>query len=147
MLFVSLLLMSITWYVDAVIRCASGLSTGIWTQRRSTLSWGWCMKHWLTARKGDYTKFIFFGMHKQKWDKTVLNIYKRREIIIYDHFIHIHRSGLKILCSPSNKWSPYKSFQQCLDSFHSEAAAKVMVELLGSYTEDNASQARVDAHR
>lgn len=29
----------------------------------------------------------------------------------------------------------------------SEAAAKVMVELLGSYTEDNASQARVDAHR
>ncbi|KPP76707.1 eukaryotic translation initiation factor 3 subunit M-like, partial [Scleropages formosus] len=28
-----------------------------------------------------------------------------------------------------------------------EAAAKVMVELLGSYTEDNASQARVDAHR
>jgi len=31
--------------------------------------------------------------------------------------------------------------------FHSEAAAKVMVELLGSYTEDNASQARVDAHR
>lgn len=31
--------------------------------------------------------------------------------------------------------------------FYSEAAAKVMVELLGSYTEDNASQARVDAHR
>lgn len=30
---------------------------------------------------------------------------------------------------------------------YSEAAAKVMVELLGSYTEDNASQARVDAHR
>lgn len=29
----------------------------------------------------------------------------------------------------------------------SDAAAKVMVELLGSYTEDNASQARVDAHR
>lgn len=31
--------------------------------------------------------------------------------------------------------------------FDSEPAAKVMVELLGSYTEDNASQARVDAHR
>lgn len=31
--------------------------------------------------------------------------------------------------------------------FYSEPAAKVMVELLGSYTEDNASQARVDAHR
>lgn len=30
---------------------------------------------------------------------------------------------------------------------YSEPAAKVMVELLGSYTEDNASQARVDAHR
>lgn len=30
---------------------------------------------------------------------------------------------------------------------HSDTAAKVMVELLGSYTEDNASQARVDAHR
>ncbi|XP_023593783.1 eukaryotic translation initiation factor 3 subunit M isoform X1 [Trichechus manatus latirostris] len=30
--------------------------------------------------------------------------------------------------------------------FH-DAASKVMVELLGSYTEDNASQARVDAHR
>lgn len=29
----------------------------------------------------------------------------------------------------------------------SDAASKVMVELLGSYTEDNASQARVDAHR
>lgn len=29
----------------------------------------------------------------------------------------------------------------------SEAAANVMVELLGSYTEDNASQARMDAHR
>ncbi|XP_015265204.1 PREDICTED: eukaryotic translation initiation factor 3 subunit M [Gekko japonicus] len=29
----------------------------------------------------------------------------------------------------------------------SDSAAKVMVELLGSYTEDNASQARVDAHR
>lgn len=31
--------------------------------------------------------------------------------------------------------------------FLSDAASKVMVELLGSYTEDNASQARVDAHR
>lgn len=31
--------------------------------------------------------------------------------------------------------------------FYSDTAAKVMVELLGSYTEDNASQARVDAHR
>lgn len=31
--------------------------------------------------------------------------------------------------------------------FFSEPAAKVMVELLGSYTEDNASQARVDAHK
>ncbi|KAF7245591.1 Eukaryotic translation initiation factor 3 subunit M, partial [Varanus komodoensis] len=39
-----------------------------------------------------------------------------------------------------------------LDPFQSgfrpgDTAAKVMVELLGSYTEDNASQARVDAHR
>ncbi|GAB5577698.1 eukaryotic translation initiation factor 3 subunit M [Prionailurus iriomotensis] len=34
-----------------------------------------------------------------------------------------------------------------LDSYLlSDAASKVMVELLGSYTEDNASQARVDAH-
>ncbi|KAJ6665148.1 hypothetical protein lerEdw1_005379 [Lerista edwardsae] len=33
------------------------------------------------------------------------------------------------------------------DIFKSDSAAKVMVELLGSYTEDNASQARVDAHR
>ena len=30
---------------------------------------------------------------------------------------------------------------------HSEAAGKVMVELLGTYTEDNASAARDDAHR
>ena len=29
----------------------------------------------------------------------------------------------------------------------SDAASKVMVELLGSYMEDNASQARDDAHR
>lgn len=35
----------------------------------------------------------------------------------------------------------------CVFWLHSEPAAKVMVELLGSYTEDNASQARVDAHR
>nr|XP_009935469.1 PREDICTED: eukaryotic translation initiation factor 3 subunit M [Opisthocomus hoazin] len=34
-----------------------------------------------------------------------------------------------------------------VDCKKSDAAAKVMVELLGSYTEDNASQARVDAHR
>lgn len=33
------------------------------------------------------------------------------------------------------------------DIFKSDSAAKIMVELLGSYTEDNASQARVDAHR
>lgn len=38
-------------------------------------------------------------------------------------------------------------YYYCLCSLDSEAAAKVMVELLGSYTEDNASQARVDAHR
>ncbi|XP_066480726.1 eukaryotic translation initiation factor 3 subunit M [Tiliqua scincoides] len=37
--------------------------------------------------------------------------------------------------------------QFCTDIFKSDSAAKVMVELLGSYTEDNASQARVDAHR
>ena len=34
-----------------------------------------------------------------------------------------------------------------MDCKKSDAASKVMVELLGSYTEDNASQARVDAHR
>ncbi|XP_025943474.1 eukaryotic translation initiation factor 3 subunit M isoform X2 [Apteryx rowi] len=34
-----------------------------------------------------------------------------------------------------------------VDCKKSDTAAKVMVELLGSYTEDNASQARVDAHR
>nr|ACO08579.1 Probable COP9 signalosome complex subunit 7 [Oncorhynchus mykiss] len=38
----------------------------------------------------------------------------------------------------------YEALVECKKS---EAAAKVMVELLGSYTEDNASQARVDAHR
>jgi translation initiation factor 3 subunit M len=32
-------------------------------------------------------------------------------------------------------------------NLHSERAAKVMLELLGTYTEDNASQAREDAHR
>ena len=42
------------WYLLFVllIRCASGLSTGTWPQRRSTYSWDWCMKHWLTAKKG-----------------------------------------------------------------------------------------------
>uniref|UniRef100_A0A673MJV8 Eukaryotic translation initiation factor 3 subunit M-like n=1 Tax=Sinocyclocheilus rhinocerous TaxID=307959 RepID=A0A673MJV8_9TELE len=38
-------------------------------------------------------------------------------------------------------------YDALVDCKKSEAAAKVMVELLGSYTEDNASQARVDAHR
>uniref|UniRef100_A0A8C5DIS7 Eukaryotic translation initiation factor 3 subunit M n=1 Tax=Gouania willdenowi TaxID=441366 RepID=A0A8C5DIS7_GOUWI len=38
-------------------------------------------------------------------------------------------------------------YEALVDGKKSEAAAKVMVELLGSYTEDNASQARVDAHR
>lgn len=38
-------------------------------------------------------------------------------------------------------------FKRSVCFFSSESAAKVMVELLGSYTEDNASQARVDAHR
>uniref|UniRef100_A0AAQ4PTD8 Eukaryotic translation initiation factor 3 subunit M n=1 Tax=Gasterosteus aculeatus aculeatus TaxID=481459 RepID=A0AAQ4PTD8_GASAC len=38
----------------------------------------------------------------------------------------------------------YEALVECKKS---DAAAKVMVELLGSYTEDNASQARVDAHR
>lgn len=38
----------------------------------------------------------------------------------------------------------YEAFVDCKKS---DAASKVMVELLGSYTEDNASQARVDAHR
>ncbi len=43
------------WYLFVLlIRCASGLSTGTWPQRRSTHSWGWCMKHWLTAKKGNY---------------------------------------------------------------------------------------------
>lgn len=41
----------------------------------------------------------------------------------------------------------YEALVDCKKSIHSEPAAKVMVELLGSYTEDNASQARVDAHR
>lgn len=40
-----------------------------------------------------------------------------------------------------------KCFQTCLFLFCSEAATKVMIELLGTYTEDNASQAREDAHR
>lgn len=40
---------------------------------------------------------------------------------------------------------PRESFNGVI--FDSDPAAKVMVELLGSYTEDNASQARVDAHR
>lgn len=31
--------------------------------------------------------------------------------------------------------------------FFSEAATKVMIDLLGTYTEDNASQAKNDAHR
>ncbi|XP_048339672.1 eukaryotic translation initiation factor 3 subunit M [Sphaerodactylus townsendi] len=34
-----------------------------------------------------------------------------------------------------------------VDCKKSDSSAKIMVELLGSYTEDNASQARVDAHR
>ena len=34
-----------------------------------------------------------------------------------------------------------------LDAKTSEAATKVMIDLLGTYTEDNASQARDDAHR
>ncbi|XP_043914878.1 eukaryotic translation initiation factor 3 subunit M isoform X2 [Protopterus annectens] len=38
-------------------------------------------------------------------------------------------------------------YEALVDSKRSETAAKIMVELLGSYTEDNASQARVDAHR
>ncbi|TTI30688.1 Eukaryotic translation initiation factor 3 subunit M [Bagarius yarrelli] len=38
-------------------------------------------------------------------------------------------------------------YEALVDCKKSESAAKVMVELLGSYTEDNASQARVDAHR
>uniref|UniRef100_A0A8C9WL17 Eukaryotic translation initiation factor 3 subunit M n=1 Tax=Scleropages formosus TaxID=113540 RepID=A0A8C9WL17_SCLFO len=38
-------------------------------------------------------------------------------------------------------------YEALVDCKKSETAAKVMVELLGSYTEDNASQARLDAHR
>ncbi|NP_001279489.1 eukaryotic translation initiation factor 3 subunit M [Callorhinchus milii] len=38
-------------------------------------------------------------------------------------------------------------YEALVDCKKSESAAKIMVELLGSYTEDNASQARVDAHR
>ncbi|XP_040265991.1 eukaryotic translation initiation factor 3 subunit M [Bufo bufo] len=38
-------------------------------------------------------------------------------------------------------------YEALVDCKKSEEAAKVMVELLGSYTDDNASQARVDAHR
>uniref|UniRef100_A0A9L0JM61 Eukaryotic translation initiation factor 3 subunit M n=4 Tax=Laurasiatheria TaxID=314145 RepID=A0A9L0JM61_EQUAS len=38
-------------------------------------------------------------------------------------------------------------YEALVDCKKSDAASKVMVELLGSYTEDNASQARVDAHR
>ncbi|MBN3284535.1 EIF3M factor, partial [Polyodon spathula] len=38
-------------------------------------------------------------------------------------------------------------YEALIDCKKSDAAAKVMVELLGSYTEDNASQARDDAHR
>ena len=34
-----------------------------------------------------------------------------------------------------------------LDSKQSEKATKVMIELLATYTEDDASQARDDAHR
>lgn len=41
----------------------------------------------------------------------------------------------------------FSSPEVTLFFFYSDTAAKVMVELLGSYTEDNASQARVDAHR
>ena len=41
----------------------------------------------------------------------------------------------------------YLTFSHCLVFFHSEKATKVMIELLGTYTEDNASQARDDAQR
>ena len=36
---------------------------------------------------------------------------------------------------------------QFVSYFPSEKATKVMIELLGTYTEDNASQAREDAQR
>lgn len=38
-------------------------------------------------------------------------------------------------------------YEALKESKHSQAAGKVMVELLGTYTEDNASAARDDAHR
>ncbi|XP_072277980.1 eukaryotic translation initiation factor 3 subunit M [Pyxicephalus adspersus] len=38
-------------------------------------------------------------------------------------------------------------YEALVDCKRSDDAAKVMVELLGSYTDDNASQARVDAHK
>ncbi|KAM9301580.1 eukaryotic translation initiation factor 3 subunit M [Gastrophryne carolinensis] len=38
-------------------------------------------------------------------------------------------------------------YEALVDCKRSEDAAKVMVELLGSYTDDNASQARLDAHK
>ncbi|XP_032816078.1 eukaryotic translation initiation factor 3 subunit M [Petromyzon marinus] len=41
----------------------------------------------------------------------------------------------------------YDALVDCKRSGYSERAARVMVELLGSYTEENASQARDDAHR
>ncbi|RXM31727.1 Eukaryotic translation initiation factor 3 subunit M [Acipenser ruthenus] len=79
-----------------------------------------------------------------------LTIEKKHTLLrlVYEALIDCKKSdaAAKIMVELLGSYTEDNASQARVDA-HSDAAAKVMVELLGSYTEDNASQARVDAHR
>ncbi|XP_030416134.1 eukaryotic translation initiation factor 3 subunit M isoform X1 [Gopherus evgoodei] len=74
---------------------------------------------------------------------------KRFHLAIFEEEVNKLASIIEsaISCFPSCQKKSLLIEALISGSFASDSAAKVMVELLGSYTEDNASQARVDAHR
>lgn len=100
---------------------------------------------WLQKKVTTYKVMCIKSIFLKRSRNTTTQYWRFRNLcMIYVHFMHMYM----FLCYPLSKSCLYKrGLQQCIHSFHSEPAAKVMVELLGSYTEDNASQARVDAHR
>lgn len=60
---------------------------------------------------------------------------------LWQYFQNIISLVIPALVTSSSSIFSYKTI------YFSESAAKVMIELLGTYTEDNASQARDDAHK
>lgn len=96
------------------------------------------MDHWLELKHRKEAHTTEAGVRGLGW--------LQEEVTLPE--VHLWTNVVYSFLTPAQVYlAQHYTFLSYVFLLHSEPAAKVMVELLGSYTEDNASQARVDAHR